>query len=114
MIVINSGNPYYVVFDAINTGNCTKVRRLVTSLKTPDICDPAGVSILHYAVMTDQLSIVVELLGLGADCNTCTFGQKRTPLYSAHFNGNRSMIMLLEKVGAKYVNDSTGYFPFLK
>jgi ankyrin repeat protein len=110
-LVITSAHPCYRVFDAIQSNKLRLVLQMIVKLRTINVCDKMGVSLLHFAVMTQRVEIAKELIALRASWNTYTFHQHRSPLYSAYLNGNTELIKILIDAGAKCVPDKTGYFP---
>lgn len=87
------------------------IKGFTTKINTVNILDVNGLSILHYAVMNERVSIVKYLISQGADLNTTTKDQGRSPLYSAYMNGNRMIIAMLKIAGAKVIKDKYGWYP---
>lgn len=110
-VITHAGNPAHKIFDAVLRNSQTKVHQIASKLNTVNIIDTNGTSILHYAVMLGNIFMVGFLIQLGADVNTITKDQMRSPLYSAYMNGNVVMITMLKSAGAKVVKDKYGWYP---
>lgn len=110
-VVTHAGDPSHKIFDAITKNSQLKVQQIVSKLNTVNIVDMNGTSILHYAVMLGNVFMAGYLIRLGANVNTITKDQMRSPLYSAYMNGNTLMIAMLKSAGAKVIKDKYGWYP---
>jgi len=111
IIITRVGQPMHVIFEVIMLNSLEVVKGLTIKANTVNITDVNGLSILHFAVMNERVSIVEYLIKQGADVNTVTKDQQRSPLYSAYVNGNRLIIAMLKIAGAKIIKDKYGWFP---
>lgn len=111
VVVSRTGQSLHLIFEAILLNSLKAVKSITSRANTVNITDVNGLSILHYAVMNERFQIVEYLIKQGANVNTFTKDQNRSPLYSACMLGNKILISMLMNAGAMAVKDKYGWFP---
>jgi len=101
----------YGIFDAITRDSLGEVRRILVKEGTMNICDAVGTTALHHAVLMENERIVEFFIRNGAEVNSGTSDQGRSPLYSAYVLRNFHIIKILERAGAKKIADKYYWYP---